>query len=194
MPMTPGTENEHHFPDTVFRTRWIYYTPNSFKAIKTTNNTTYINKQHNWRSSDQSVDPTRHLLTWTLQFPAPSRTLFYSVPYFGIGKNRYRFAWHTCRKPVPVSGAYVSLAYDGDDGRNDVTWRSRCRKGREGHEYAAAAAADTLPGPSGRRTVRMRAGWRQCRRWCLAPGCRRSNTAVERLTTWSLVVVRTLLE
>ena len=43
--------------------------------------------------------------------------------------------------------------HDGDG--NDVTWGSRCPKGNADR---ACAAAGTLPGSGGRRTVRMRAG------------------------------------
>jgi len=60
----PVPENWYHFSDIVFFVpdeTWskisglifLYYCPPiHFKSNKTTNNTTYINKQHNWRSSE----------------------------------------------------------------------------------------------------------------------------------------------
>ena len=72
---------------------------------------------------------------------------------------------------------------------NDVTWRSLYRKGNADR---ACAADGRLLSPNDRRTVRMRAGWRQFRWWCLDPRCLRSNMEVERRTTWSSGVVRTL--
>ena len=61
---------------------FLYYCPPYFfKAIKQQNNTTYINKQHNWRSS------TNQYSSFWSRFPAPSRTLFYSVPDFGTRKK-----------------------------------------------------------------------------------------------------------
>ena len=80
---TPVPENWHHFRTKFFRTRWytlglilstlLYLYPIHFIAIKTTNNTTYISKQHNWRSSDQSVLVI--LVTWVL-VPVLLRTRF----------------------------------------------------------------------------------------------------------------------
>jgi len=43
----------------------------------------------------------------------PLRTLFYSVPDFGTRKNQYRFAWHTCRKPVQVFWYWFSVPVSG---------------------------------------------------------------------------------
>jgi len=83
---------------------WLFFytgttVPNSFYSNKN-------KKQHNLYKQT-----TQLAIVWPIStrhfgreywFPAPSRTLFYSVPDFGARKNGYRFAWHTCGKPVEV--------------------------------------------------------------------------------------------
>ena len=65
-----------------------------------------INKQHNWRSY---ADHTPVLIVTWSRFPAPSRTLFYSVPDFGTGKNQYRFAYTPAENRYQFSGTGLQV-------------------------------------------------------------------------------------